>query len=864
MKHISRVLGVLVVVSSSVLAMPPSDTSASPSSASPTVFKIGAIDVDGLPAGCLMNCQIPQSKVPGFARQDNFQNSLSDASKVDVISGYSYGDYIDRRGCAIVTNGALRCWGSNEYGQLGDGTTNHSPNALVWAMDGTQRMVDVTDVSVAEFATCVVISQRVKCVGYGFRNSENYPPKFSSTSWVDLELSDVTKVVIGQNTVKSGTNTSSIPVCGLTSFGEVKCSYLDSPGAVFVSDIKGVTDLSLLGNSSMGIFLCVAGAETACIEFSIGIFKKSTTFSGIDSSSAVYIPHLLNVVCFYSGDTLFCENFRLGNVRLFPMGVMQQPLSIFMAPGPYRTGMMVLLPDQVLNVEATRFTCACINNTPPQISKVAVFNESTFDTYFSINRTAAVTNSPNVISLVVESGIRNVRTLAPIRVLTTSGVPLGNVNFKWTAPDLTGSLRSSVNNSITTAADGNARSTLATGPVTFELSGGTVPNGAVLQAASITVFVAPTGTTTVTVPDPPAMIDRTVTVLNSDGSPIPDAQIAIRNQLIHFAYTNSTAAASRWSSRAPDFSGNFGQMGCVYCYVQLPTYVTGSNGSVNFKSFAPTQRFSKFDVNVSYDDGEIYMNLGANLSGASSVIYMPFLPRIEIGAPDSDPTTSAIDIPVGKNGKIDVEFRVQNENSYPVNGFNAVAESVCGTMETGGLLSLGARNSFSCENTRAFSLGTGVRAMGCANTTHTTTGSTGTATLTFCDASSTKYRIRGTGAIASRVICIVVDRKQCGASSTPLSLAGKAAPATTKVETKHVRRGSRSSLNKLIKPTVGAKVTWSVSGGCTVNANTLVTPKKAATCKLVIKQVVTTRTNVKGKNVTRTAATTKQVTIKVT
>ena len=46
------------------------------------------------------------------------------------------------------------------------------------------------------------------------------------------------------------------------------------------------------------------------------------------------------------------------------------------------------------------------------------------------------------------------------------------------------------------------------------------------------------------------------------------------------------------------------------------------------------------------------------------------------------------------------------------------------------------------------------------------TSATGKATLVICPTVSTKYRIRGKGAVATRAFCVVVNGLQCGATTT--------------------------------------------------------------------------------------------------
>ena len=93
-----------------------------------------------------------------------------------------------------------------------------------------------------------------------------------------------------------------------------------------------------------------------------------------------------------------------------------------------------------------------------------------------------------------------------------------------------------------------------------------------------------------------------------------------------------------------------------------------------------------------------------------------------------------------------------------------------------------------------------------------------------------------------------------------------AAPATTVVETtvvtvpntaalavvttKSVKRGKSVSLTSLLKPIGTGKQTWSSSGGCTIKGKTLVAPKKAARCKVTLKQAKSGKTKASSRSIT--------------
>ena len=155
----------------------------------------------------------------------------------DIVLGGQVGGN-NAHACALMLDGTVKCWGGNNYGQLGDGTTTNR-----WVPVSVTGITNAVSI-VSGFSTvCAVLSTgSVKCWGYGglgALGNGNGAYTATNLSTVPVNVSGVA------NAVDLSTESLGYGMCARTSAGEVYCwggarvPGYSAPGPAKIAGISG-------------------------------------------------------------------------------------------------------------------------------------------------------------------------------------------------------------------------------------------------------------------------------------------------------------------------------------------------------------------------------------------------------------------------------------------------------------------------------------------------------------------------------------------------------------------------------------------------------------------------------------------------
>jgi len=171
--------------------------------------------------------------------------------------------YGQEMGCAVLSSGGLKCWGQNNAGQVGDGTTTDRSTPV--AVSGLSSGVTGISVGISSYSSCALLSSGgVKCWG-----GNGYGVLGDGTTTNRSTPVDVSGLTSGVSAISVGDRIA----CAVLSTGAAKCWGGNGSGQIGDgTNANRYTPVGVSGLSS-GVSAIAAGGTHTCALLTTGGVK---------------------------------------------------------------------------------------------------------------------------------------------------------------------------------------------------------------------------------------------------------------------------------------------------------------------------------------------------------------------------------------------------------------------------------------------------------------------------------------------------------------------------------------------------------------------------------------------------------------
>ncbi|MFZ1754695.1 MAG: hypothetical protein WBO46_18765 [Caldilineaceae bacterium] len=157
--------------------------------------------------------------------------------------------------CAL-TNGGIKCWGANDYGQLGDGSIKSSTIPVV-VVQGGDPLTKVASIDAGALHSCAVASGQVLC--WGDNENGKLGDGTTITRTYAVEVASLAADVVGVSAGEDHT-------CGLNNAGGIKCWGRNSLGQLGNgSTSSSLTPVAVTGLASGAAEVSAGGGHTCAV-----------------------------------------------------------------------------------------------------------------------------------------------------------------------------------------------------------------------------------------------------------------------------------------------------------------------------------------------------------------------------------------------------------------------------------------------------------------------------------------------------------------------------------------------------------------------------------------------------------------------